>query len=1213
MKPDSNINPIGRPRKKRWLRATYALVGIVISVILVYHYLTTPQRIRQLAMDYIQLQTQQAVSIDRAEFSLFGGTHLYGVTIGETPHEKKHDSIGDDSIALQPLFTCQELHLIHQPLSAMIGQLRIDNVIATQPTCTIIHNEETGVTNLSKLFPLQQLSGTNKTVRLPMIELRDSRIAVYKQNGHDIQKIDELRLTIRGRPTQHDVNQYRIAWNKTGVDTSGGHSQINLTSGSVRNTQGGLPAMNIEAVMLAVNTRYDGVGAWSTLLGLTGQVQASDYRLTLNSTDSTPNWITLKLTDASLSVPMDQHDKTLPRHQRYVQVEHVHGSVTIHADSITAQFTGLFHGSPCQVSTTIRSGTNTLATLDDTNITAIFKIEDLSLPQINDPAAPEQTRFIYHWPQLARYYRIFDPQGKATIEVEIEKKSGADQPLNIKYARLIARNISGAYRNFPYAVHDVNGEIEFTPEGIFLHNLTGKHNEGIFVVDGKIDHPSMDSPAKLHLHATGIPIDDSLYIVLPSKYREMIDTFSPRGLIDMDAELIRPESSTEHPAKWNINTAVSFENLSALYKKFLYPFEHLSGVVRLDQDQIHVSNVTGKMGEGDVHLEGLIDLSTGKIKNLDLVITGKNIAMDEQLFAALPASLKKTTDAFRPSGKFDVISSLEHSDVAPMTYRSYRFQFADVQINHQELPIPYRHISGDVTLTPHQFIVHQMNGKFHDGELTAEGSIAHAKSISFTDFTMRGKNIRIDEEFLSALPNHWLVSYAKWNVEGIANTTINLTSSGDNAHRRMQIQTSLQLTNASVSHDDLNIDFQNVSADLNITHGHVAATRVQMDFRDARITGSFEIQNSSESQGGSAKLSATGLTLNDELREVMPVRLHDLWDQIKPTGKVDLLIDPLRFECSAHQPQTTWSIDGEAVLHDVTLGKPARYKNLNGTVYAQGMLFDPSAGTVLNGSLDLHSSVLFEHPLTQVKSAWSLAHTRDGLGHLTMNDFQGKLYDGDVAATLNVFFEPGETTYDLSSIIQNMDIRPYIKASQPQPKHDQNNKSSEIRGWVDAQLYLTGAVGKKKSRRGEGRVEIQNGYFYRMPIILSILHVLNLTIPDQDAFEEAMTSFFIVDRNVQLDDIRIRSQHLSLVGNGTMTLPDMGVDLNLVYVNDNQLNRLPVIAEIFNGASRQVMPLHVTGPLHSPTVRAMPFKDLTDEFKKLFKKKPQKKRKVIKP
>lgn len=1217
MKPDSNIISNRKPYKKRWLRTLYILLGIIVPAVLLYHYLTTPERIRLLAVEYIQQHTQQTVSIEKADFSLFGGTHLYGVTIDDPFNGEKNESSPNKRTTLHPLFTCQELHLIHQPWSAMIGRLRINNVVAIQPTCTIIYDEKTGTTNLSKLFPLNQIPGSDKSVRLPMIELRDSRIIVFKQSGHDLQKIEDLRLMIRGRPSKHDANLYRIAWNDIGNDTSGGHSQIDLTTGLLRNAQGGLPSMNIEAVMLAVNAKFDGVGAWSTLLGLTGQVRASDYSLALNDTDGLMNWITLKLSDASLSVPIDQHDTTVPRHQRYVQIERVNGSATIHADSITASFTGLFHGSPCQVSTTIRSGTNTFATLDDINITATLKIQNMSLPSINDPATPEQTRFIYHWPQLARYYRIFDPQGYADIDLEIEINSGVDPPLIIHHAKFTAKNISGTYRTFPYEAHHVTGVVEFTPEGIFLRDLSGKHNDGEFVVNGKIDRPSVDSPATLTIHATGIPIDDSLYAVLPSKYRDMIDTFSPLGLIDMNAELIRPESTVEAPAHWQIKTAVSFKNLSALYKKFPYRFEQLSGIATLDQNIIQVSNVTGKMGDGRIHIDGQIDISSGRVKNLDLVITGEDIQIDDHLFAALPESLRKTTVAFRPSGKFDVVSSLVQPDDPSSAYRSYRFQFKGVQIHHRDLPIPYTNIAGDVTLTRDQFIVHQMSGQFHGGELSAEGSIAHAQSNSFTDFTLLGKNIRIDDEFMTALPKQWREPYSQWNVHGIADTTINLTKSGNANNQLLQIHSTVQLSNATVRHQNPDIDFQNLSASLTFKNGEILGTDIRADFLDAGITGSFEIQHTGESRSGNAKFTANGLTLNEELRKMIPDRLHNMWNQIRPAGKVDFSIDQLQFDSPANQQQTTWWVDGKTLLYDVSLGSSGSYKNLNGNVFAKGMLIDPLAGTVLNGSIDLNSITLSNHPISQVKSTWSLTHTQEGQGHLALHDIQGKLYDGDIAARLEVSFEPGDTNYDLSSTIQNMDIRPYIKTVKQSHMHYDNNNtqktSSEIRGWVDAQIYLTGSVGDHNSRRGGGRVEIKNGYFYRLPIILSILHVLNLSIPEQNAFEEAMASFYIVDRHVQLDDILLRNHHLTLVGDGTMTLPDLGVDLNLVYINDNQLTRLPLISDIFVGASSQMMPLHVTGPLHSPTVRAMPFKALTDELKKLFKKKPTKKRKVIKP
>ncbi len=100
--------------------------------------------------------------------------------------------------------------------------------------------------------------------------------------------------------------------------------------------------------------------------------------------------------------------------------------------------------------------------------------------------------------------------------------------------------------------------------------------------------------------------------------------------------------------------------------------------------------------------------------------------------------------------------------------------------------------------------------------------------------------------------------------------------------------------------------------------------------------------------------------------------------------------------------------------------------------------------------------------------------------------------------------------------------------------------------------------------------------------------------------------FFIVGNRVQLEDIVLRGSALSLVGSGSMTLPDRAVDLSLVNVSPHRWARVPVLAEFVEGASPELVELHVTGPLSQPTVRVRPFRAISEEFKRLFQKKKKK-------
>ena len=155
-------------------------------------------------------------------------------------------------------------------------------------------------------------------------------------------------------------------------------------------------------------------------------------------------------------------------------------------------------------------------------------------------------------------------------------------------------------------------------------------------------------------------------------------------------------------------------------------------------------------------------------------------------------------------------------------------------------------------------------------------------------------------------------------------------------------------------------------------------------------------------------------------------------------------------------------------------------------------------------------------------------------------------------------------------------------------------------------MYLSGVGGEPLSRRGGGRIEVREGYIYRLPILLAILNVLDMSVPNDEALHELEADFFVLGNRLDFTEIALRGGSLRLVGSGSMSLPDQAVDLRLVNIGTRPWARLPLLADFVEGASREFVELRVTGPASRPTVRAQPLRRLSDELKRLFQKKPPK-------
>jgi hypothetical protein len=311
-------------------------------------------------------------------------------------------------------------------------------------------------------------------------------------------------------------------------------------------------------------------------------------------------------------------------------------------------------------------------------------------------------------------------------------------------------------------------------------------------------------------------------------------------------------------------------------------------------------------------------------------------------------------------------------------------------------------------------------------------------------------------------------------------------------------------------------------------------------------------------------------------------------------------LDPLRSYRSEPNGQREWSVVGYVELNDVALPGAAELERISGTLVGSGLILDRLGGIALKGRLSLEDLSLFGRRLAQTESDWRFARAANGEGLVVFDAIRAHVYDGTATGNVEVSFGADQTNYSLVTTVQGMQIEPFLNARRGTRLAD--GKPVEARGCADAHVYLSGVVGDSPSKQGGGRFEILNGDIYRLPIIFAILKVLDLSIPERDAFDEARADFFLVGNRMQLEHIRLRSSVLALDGAGTLSLPDQGVDLNLHYVSPRRWLQVPVLTGLVEGASRELVELHVTGPLSSPRVQPRPLRAIGEEFDRLFEK-----------
>lgn len=154
----------------------------------------------------------------------------------------------------------------------------------------------------------------------------------------------------------------------------------------------------------------------------------------------------------------------------------------------------------------------------------------------------------------------------------------------------------------------------------------------------------------------------------------------------------------------------------------------------------------------------------------------------------------------------------------------------------------------------------------------------------------------------------------------------------------------------------------------------------------------------------------------------------------------------------------------------------------------------------------------------------------------------------------------------------------------PQPRE---GAGDERRGWMDAELSLSGAVGDARDRQGRGAMRITGGDVLDMPLVVRLLQLGNLQLPLGGTMDYFHASFFMDGPRVTFDQLGVLSGTLAIMGTGEMTIP--GMDLDLTVSTQSRL-RLPLVSDLFEIVRNEIVTARVLGTVDAPAIVPEPLR-----------------------
>jgi len=243
----------------------------------------------------------------------------------------------------------------------------------------------------------------------------------------------------------------------------------------------------------------------------------------------------------------------------------------------------------------------------------------------------------------------FQPEGKVNLSGTVsltDPQRGLVYDLRAKLCDAAIR-----YREFPYRIEKVGGEISIRPEGISVMDVAGVHGAARMSANGQVRRGADGYVADLTIHGDGIELDQDLYDALPPALREVWHLLKPAGRIDAQTSL---HYVSEGASTWQRHrTDIATHEARICFQGFPLPLEGVSGRAIVTDHQVEILSMNGRTGQGTVELSGRIDLNGPGYRG-SLIVKAKEIAFDKSLLASLPESIRTAVESIQPTGRFDL-------------------------------------------------------------------------------------------------------------------------------------------------------------------------------------------------------------------------------------------------------------------------------------------------------------------------------------------------------------------------------------------------------------------------------------------------------------------------------------------------------------------------------------------------------------------------------
>lgn len=841
-------------------------------------------------------------------------------------------------------------------------------------------------------------------------------------------------------------------------------------------------------------------------------------------------------------------------------------------------------------------------------------------------AAP---RFLESLPKDVRqFYEDLRPEGRCRIIAQINRAVPGAMPQVTGEVEVLDSTF--LFHQFPYPFRNASGRIAFGRDPISgkdyvrvinMHGrgLVGGPNENAEVaISGRVGPIGADSPEPgFDLYATGTNIcsEPRLMNAMPPEVHKALEIFDaphkgefPQFKGNFACNIHRDAG---HDKRWTFDTDIDLLDAAGRVVGFSYPLKGVHGLVKVRDGYVDVMNVMMSAGGGAAKVNGRVRWADEKGHDvpldMNLTVGVRGLPIDRDLIEAMPAEQGDWVRRLGLAGKLDAYGKIFS---LPPTAHDYHelaaYHHRDAQIGY-DLNLSARDgtlwpadglfsvsaLAGKLHLTRDRLDLIELRGRRENADLLASGFFTFTGPAPRLSVHVSARNLAMDRPLYAMLPADGRKSWDEVRPTGTVDAEVEyhgpLGSASDSDAARPDADEGFS---ATLRPRKLSVRVRTAPYALTFEHGSVTIERgktVLKDLVGSHGGGRVYISGAGSLAGAPVwklDLRAENLPCDNELCKALPAALLSVVDGLKLRGTLGFHFPALSYRGSESDADPDVELGGTVTLKRGSIDVGVPLADIYGgmdfqTTSRQGKLDS------LSGTLKFDSLSLGGRPLRDLKLK---LYKPPAKNELHVDKIQAKVAGGELAGGLTLLFpDDGASRYTMGLTVRNANVKELT-----------GETDQDIRGELTASLSLEGAWGEASQRRGRGDVVVAGKQLYRIPVMLGLLQVTNLSLPIGGPFTRGTARYTVDGARVNFEQVDLRADSMMMTGSGYLDFATKQVRMNLATDNPGGF-KIPFIHDLWQGARQELLKITVRGTVQDPKVEPTSMGTFTTTVDEVFR------------